>query len=250
MRFSFTRLATYRRCPFQYRLRYQLRVPGQPRPGTRLGVALHAALASFYRNLPTMPWPENLLGAFEAEWPAELAERDVRAMEEGRALLVDYFRRQGDAWPTVRYVEESFRVELGRYTLIGTLDRVDELADGTLQIVDYKTARTPPQEPDTFQLDVYQLGLAAKTGKLAERIVFEYLRHGISQVVEVDDRNIRRTLERVEAVVAAVEGDDELAPTPGEHCRRCDYLAYCPAQRAEPLALPNAAPVGQLVLGL
>src|SRR5919202_1762780 len=250
MRFSFTRLETYRRCPFQYKLRYQHHLPGQPRPGTRLAIALHAALETFYRDLPAIPWPDTLLGAFDAQWPAELAERDLRAMEEGRALLVDFFRRQGDSWPRVRFVEASFRLELGRYTLVGTLDRVDELSDGTLQIVDYKTARTPPQAPDTFQLDMYQLGLAAKTGQLASRIVFEYLRHGVQHVVEVDDRNVRRTLERVEAVVAAVEADDLLSPRPGEHCRRCDYAAYCPTQRAEPLLLPSTGPAGQLALEL
>jgi RecB family exonuclease len=250
MRFSFTRLATYRRCPFQYKLRYQHRVPGQPRPGTRLALALHAALAAFYRDRPCMPYPDDLMRTFSAQWPAEMAERDVRAMEEGRALLVDYFRRQGDAWPKVRFVEEPFRLELGRHTLVGTLDRVDELPDGCWQIVDYKTARTPPSAPDTFQLDVYQLGLAAKTGELAARIVFEYLRHGTQYVVEVDDRNLRRTLDRMSAVLAAVEGDDTLAPRTGEHCRQCDYAAYCPARTAQPLPIPSAAPAGQLALGL
>jgi putative RecB family exonuclease len=250
MRFSFTRLETYRRCPFQYKLRYQHHLPGQPKPGTRLALALHAALATFYRALPALPWPEQLLDAFEAQWPAEISERDARAIEEGRSLLGDYLRRQGDAWPQVRFVEEAFRLELGRYTLVGTLDRVDELPDGSLQIVDYKTARTPPTAPDTFQLDVYQLGLAAKTGELAARIVFEYLRHGLHHRVEVDDRNLRRTVERVEAVVAAVEADDTLHPRPGDYCRRCDYSAYCPAQRSQPLPIPVATPEGQLALGL
>src|SRR5215212_7389120 len=250
MRFSFTRLDTYRRCPFHYKLRYQHHVPGQPRPGTRLALALHAALAAFFSNRPIMPYPEDLLSTFDAQWPAELSERDVRAMEEGRTLLVDYFRRQGDQWPKVRFVEEPFKLELGRYTLVGTLDRVDELPDGSLQIVDYKTARTPPQAPDTFQLDVYQLGLAAKSGELASRIVFEYLRHGTQYVVDVDDRNLSRTVDRMSAVLAAVEGDDTLAPRTGEHCRQCDYAAYCPARTAQPLPIPSAAPEGQLALGL
>jgi putative RecB family exonuclease len=250
MRFSFTRLDTDRRCPFQYKLRYQHHVPGQPRPGTRLALALHAALAAFYRDRPCRPYPDDLLSAFDAQWPAELTDWDVRAMEEGRALLVDYFRRQADTWPKVRLVEEPFRLELGRHTLTGTLNRVDELPDGRLQIVDYKTARTPPHAPDRFQLDVYQLGLVAKTGELASRIVFEYLRHGTQHVVAVDDRNLRRTLDRMSAVLATVEGDDTLAPRTGEHCRQCDYAAYCPARTAQPLPLPISAPEGQLVLGL
>jgi RecB family exonuclease len=127
MRFSFTRLDTYRRCPFQYKLRYQHHLPSQPRPGTRLALALHAALAAFYQDRPCMPHPDDLLRPFEAQWPAELSERDVRAMDEGRALLHDYFRRQGDTWPKVRFVEQPVRVELGRHTLVGTLDRVDAL---------------------------------------------------------------------------------------------------------------------------
>ena len=250
MRFSFTRLDTYRRCPFQYKLRYQHHLPGQPRPGTRLALALHAALAAFYRNRPCIPYPDDLLSPFDAQWPADISERDVRALEEGRGLLVDYFRRQSDAWPTVRFVEEPFRLELGRHTLVGKLDRVDELPDGSLQIVDYKTARTPPRAPDTFQLDVYQLGLVAKTGELASRIVFEYLRHGTQHVVEVDDRNIRPTLDRMGGVLAAVEADDALAPRTGEHCRQCDYAAYCPARTPQSLPIPSVAPEGQLVLGL
>jgi RecB family exonuclease len=250
MRFSFTRLDTYRRCSFQYKLRYQHHVPGQPRPGTRLALALHAALAAFYHDRPAMAYPDDLLSSFDAQWPAELSERDVRAMEEGRGLLVDYFRRQDDVWPQVRFVETPFRLELGRHVLVGKLDRVDELPDGTLQIVDYKTARTPPQTPDTFQLDLYQLGLVAKTGELASRIVFEYLRHGTQHVVDVDDRNLQRTLDRMSAVLAAVEGDDTLAPRTGEHCRQCDYAAYCPARTAQPLPIPIAAPEGQLALGL
>jgi RecB family exonuclease len=250
MRFSFTRLQTYRRCPFQYKLRYQHHVPGQPRPGTRLALALHAALAAFHQDRAAMPYPDDLLSSFEAQWPTELSERDVRAMAEGRTLLLDYFRRQGDTWPQVRFVEAPFRLELGRHVLVGKLDRVDELPDGTLQIVDYKTARTPPQAPDTFQLDVYQLGLAAKTGELASRIVFEYLRHGTQHVVEVDDRHLRRTLDRMSEVLAVVEGDDTLAPRVGEHCRQCDYAAYCPARTAQPLPIPSAAPAGQLALGL
>jgi putative RecB family exonuclease len=192
----------------------------------------------------------DLLAAFDAQWPSDLDERDLRAQAEGRTLLADYFERQLGAWPRVLAVEQPFRLELGRYTLVGTLDRVGELPDGSLQIVDYKTARTPPVDPDTFQLDLYLLGLAAKTSRLAERVVFEYLRHGVRRAVSINDRNLRRTLERVERVVAAVEGDDALAPRAGEHCRRCDYTAYCPALRGDPLPLPVPAPAGQLVLGL
>jgi CRISPR/Cas system-associated exonuclease Cas4 (RecB family) len=69
-------------------------------------------------------------------------------------------------------------------------------------------------------------------------------------VVEIDDRNVRRTLDRMEALLGAVEGDDTLAPRTGDHCRQCDYAAYCPSRTAQPLPLPSAAPVGQLSLGL
>src|SRR5262249_13940758 len=162
----------------------------------RLGVALHAALATFYRDRRPVPWPDDLLAAFDAQWPTDLTERDVRAMDEGRALLVDYFRRQDDTLPGVRFIEAPFRLEVGGDTVAGRPDRADDLPDGTPRIVAYRPARPPPQTPDTFQLDVYQLGLAAKTGQLASQIAFEYLRHGVQQVVEVDDRNLRRTLER------------------------------------------------------
>src|SRR4051812_3567267 len=84
--------------------------PASPGRGTRLALAIHAALERFYCDLPAMPWPDQRLDAFDAQWPAEISERDARAIEEGHTLLVDYFRRQGDTWPKVRFVEESFRL--------------------------------------------------------------------------------------------------------------------------------------------
>lgn len=250
MRFSFTRLATYRRCAFQYRCRYQVRLPAPPRPMSRLALALHAALAAFYGELSATPRLDDLLLRYDAQWPDDAIDRDARAWNEGRGLLIDYFQRHDGQWPRVLFTETPFTLELGRYTLTGQFDRVDELADGTLQIVDYKTTRQAPETPDPFQLDLYQLGLAAKTGRLAERVVLDYLRHGVERVIPVDDRNLRTTLERVERIVAAVEGDDDLLPQPGEYCKSCDYISYCPAQRRHPLPLPIAAPEGQLVLGL
>src|SRR5829696_1830105 len=136
MRFSFTRLATYRRCGFQYRCRYQVRLPSAPRPATRLALALHASLATFYRDLPSNPRLDDLLLPFDAQWPSELIVGDARAWNEGRALLTDYFQRQNGQWPRVLFAEAPFTLELGRYTLTGQLDRVDELPDGSLRIVD------------------------------------------------------------------------------------------------------------------
>jgi len=47
---SFSKLSTYRRCGFQYRLRYVERIPSRPKTHFRFGGVLHSVLGRFYRR--------------------------------------------------------------------------------------------------------------------------------------------------------------------------------------------------------
>ena len=146
-------------------------------------------------------------------------------------------------------LEERFRFGIGPYSLSGKLDRVDRV-EGGYEIIDYKTSRQIPEEIDTLQLDIYQLGFYALTRQVAEKLSFYYLRQGEKRSVEKGEENISRTREHLCRTAWQMGNDGELAPKAGGHCRACAFTPHCPEKSGEPVPLPKPGRPRQLTLGL
>lgn len=251
MRLSFARVSAHRRCPFQYRLAWVERVPPPSRPYTKLANALHLALAAFHR--PGSGGPPTLEGLLDLYWKAwssfgRLTSYDERQHAAGEEILRHYFAGLGGAWPSTRYVETPFEVQLGPHTLFGRLDRVDD-APGGLEVVDYKTAETPERTPDTLQLDVYCLGLETLVGQLPRVVSFYYLRSNEKLSFARTRADADATREYLEGLARAIEADWRFEPTPGPVCASCPYQVYCPAVTEYPRPIPKGDS-GQLRLDL
>ena len=120
------------------------------------GIAIHAALAAFMRAYPD-ELPDNadaeLLRMGEQAFGAALTRPAVRAFWWPRyARIARWFvameraRRAVGAKPLVCEGEGTLALSLpgsGNFTLTARVDRIDELADGTLAIIDYKTGVLP-----------------------------------------------------------------------------------------------------------
>jgi len=63
-------------------------------------------------------------------------------------------------------LEKSFVYKLGDYPIKGTIDRVDKLADGTVEVIDYKTGKIKDKldKRNKRQLMIYQLALENTLG--------------------------------------------------------------------------------------
>ena len=131
-------------------------------------------------------------------------------------------------------VEAPFALALGSHLVRGRIDAVYE-RDGRLELVDFKTGRAA-WEGDTgagTQLDLYGLAAldtwGAEAGRL--RTTYCYLRTDGPPVLvssdwdaEVADQVRDRVTATLDRLAAAT-----YAPTPGEWCRGCDFLPFCPA---------------------
>ncbi|WNB86125.1 PD-(D/E)XK nuclease family protein [Cellulomonas sp. ATA003] len=98
-------------------------------------------------------WPE--LG-LRPGWPS-VAER--RRAERMVGRLAAYVAESGD--PVLR--EAEFSVELDRAVLRGVVDRVEDVGEGVVRIVDLKTGKRAPSAAETDlnpQLGSYQLAVA------------------------------------------------------------------------------------------
>ena len=101
-----------------------------------------------------------------------------------------------------------------------------------------------PLPPDPLQLDVYQLGFHAKTGEVAKKLSFYYLRLGEKESVETDALSAAQT--RVRALCRDISREQEFRPHEGVWCAGCDFQEFCPAKAKNPRPLPVTGRARQL----
>lgn len=260
-------LDRYADCPFKYFAGSVLRLDEEPQEETSLtprerGTLLHALFEKFYRE-----WEDagrrgittgNLAEAIERferianEALAVLPEAD-RVLESARLLGSIVMRGAGErvflaeADAKKDVVSRSLEVSLnGTYdfptggfapaksiAIRGVADRVDELTDGTLRLVDYKLTRAPGDQ--AVQLKVY--GFVAQqrfatNGRQPEVSVAEYISFGddsnaaqsiaeknstVAQAVQVGAQEFAQHVTRIEA--------GEFPPEP-ENVGLCEWCAF------------------------
>jgi RecB family exonuclease len=95
---------------------------------------------------------------FDAEWQSQVQKTEARKLTDRLASYLRDFEHQGSS---LLSAEGSFQLEVGGAVLSGTVDRVEQLADGRALIVDLKTGKRDPINDagvvDHPQLGAYQL---------------------------------------------------------------------------------------------
>lgn len=232
---SQTQIKMYRRCPQQWKLKYVDGRPEEPKPFFNLGSAVHAALEVFHDGRVAGPAPvEAMVAAFEETfdpdaYPTE--EERERRRADGLRMIREFHEKHAPGFRPALAIEKAVRFELDGIPLRGFIDRVDPLDDDRIRIVDYKTGRAFDIERvrTDIQLTLYQLAAEAAFGKDVASVTlyhvptqtpFEVERHGPEQVEKL------RTAAR--EVADGIERE-AFEPTPGRHCRWCDFKPWCPA---------------------
>ncbi|ABW33404.1 RecB family exonuclease [Acaryochloris marina] len=257
---SATKLKTYGQCPKSYQFRYEHKLPSPTIFGsTKLGNALHAALANVYKDwnyaypLPSLDW-------FAVCWQHHTSELTPTQIHEGWAALQLYYERYIAPLPQIRKplgietkVRATLQVRNIEFTLSGRYDRLDYIDDG-LELIDYKTSKSvnPPPSVD-IQLGFYYLILEQIYKKALKRLSLIYLRSNEKLIYEVTPDHHQQAQSLIEDMAMKLRCDQEWKPVAGQHCDRCGYQKYCPAKNTRPEPLPQEAKEVtqvQLALGL
>jgi hypothetical protein len=116
---------------------------------------------------------------------------------------------------------------------------VDKTGEGTLEIIDYKTAKKMPSQESVdndLQLAVYHLGVANRWPSLAQegrtlKASLYFLKHGEKLSTSRTPANLAATKEGVikdfETIAHAVK-DAKFPPTPNALCDWCEFQKNCP----------------------
>jgi DNA helicase-2/ATP-dependent DNA helicase PcrA len=225
-------IETYRTCPLKYKFARVFRVPQEPTINQRFGIVVHQVLERYHQSGGRSV--DELLGLLEAGWRRSGfggtdEERQLHVKAENALRRYHERFQADDAEPM--WFEKSFNFKIGPHTLRGRVDRVDRMADGRYELIDYKTGRpkTPAQLRDDVQLSLY--AVAATQAWNLDASVQSYLYVLDDQKVPLpDDANDKEWIaETVREVADGILGQG-FEPTPSyAACSICDYRIACPA---------------------
>jgi DNA helicase-2/ATP-dependent DNA helicase PcrA len=227
-------IETYRTCPLKYKFARVFRIPQEPTLNQRFGILVHQVLERFHAGeSPSGTLPE-LLGLLEQGWRRGgfgASEQEKQLQGKAEQALIRYHERfQGeDAEPV--WFERSFSFTLGPHTLRGRVDRVDRLADGGYELIDYKTGR-PKRAADLredVQLALYSVAAQQAWQLEAAHQAYYYVLD--DQKVPVDwSEDDREWITDTVLEVADGITSQGFEPTPSfSACSICDYRIACPA---------------------
>jgi DNA helicase II / ATP-dependent DNA helicase PcrA len=225
-------IETYRLCPLKYKFARVFRIPQEPTINQRFGIVVHQVLERFHAGGGGSL--DALMQLFEASWRRSGfgdSNDDLQFRQKAVAALTRYWELDQKRAGKPVWFERGFSFKLGPHLVRGRVDRVDELPDGSYELIDYKTGR-PKSEDDLredVQLSLYQL--AARESWEVEARAGSYYSVLDNEKVPVAHSNdelarVRATVEEIAEGILA----QEFEPKPSyELCSFCDYRIICPA---------------------
>ncbi len=249
-----TRIATYLACPVKYRWTY---VDARGKWYIRaksyysFGSSLHRVLERFHDSNDTgVTTTDEAVAALEENWIEAgygSQEEMMQSLAEGKEILAAHVEELAKTPVTAQtlYVEKMLRKDLGSFTLIGRIDRVDEHEDGTLEIIDYKSGRQGVTEEEVktdLAMGVYQVllrHLHPDRNVVASIIA---LRTGAKATASLTEDEIAEFEGDIRALGEMILERDyaNLEPVGKALCLRCDFVPLC--QRHPEFSISGLAP--------
>jgi DNA helicase-2/ATP-dependent DNA helicase PcrA len=249
-KFSYSQLDTYERCPLRYAFQQVYRIPsGRTVAAFTFGTTAHAAFEAFTKERrerlargEAPPDRAELDRLFAAEWkPGTFGDKVAEDTYRGRvSTLLDNFWA-GELATVGRAIHEELWFDLallpddgGPPVLIGgSIDRIDRLPSGGIEIVDYKTGRIGSQKgvDESLQLSIYALACrdALNLGT-PERVTLYFTESATRLSTVRTDGQLDAARADILARVARIRSGDFAATPSGNACHWCDYAPMCPSR--------------------
>ncbi|MFA5813861.1 MAG: ATP-dependent DNA helicase, partial [Patescibacteria group bacterium] len=257
--FSFSQIRSYQTCPYQYKLANILKIPVKGNAQFSFGQSMHSTLQKFYQRVKELnntsqgslfgapepvesqnsikvPSLEELNAMYDdswiPDWYANKKQRDDY-YEEGKKILKIFYTAEDGKWTIPLALEGWFKIKVGDYLINGRIDRVDQLADGSLEIIDYKTGKAKEKltADDKDQLLIYQIAAQSlpeyKNIGETGRLTFYYLNDSVKTSFIGEDKELEKIKEKIIKTINNIR-TGELKATPSKFvCERCDFRDIC-----------------------
>ncbi len=180
---------------------------------------------------------EQAVAALEESWVTagySSPEEAQEALAEGRELLEAYIESHLASAPEAKtlYVEKQLRKDMGEFVLMGRIDRIDELPDGRIEIVDYKSGRSDTDPNDLLNdiaMNCYHLLLREFMPGKRMLSTIVAVRTGSRTTVEPTPDHLESFRQDIIALGAEILHRDweSLTPVWKDICPECDFIELC-----------------------
>jgi len=236
---SATRMSSYLTCKLKYWYSYVLHFPRKGNVSFKLGIAVHEALAKAGDIwMKKEQFTANDIARIKNMYREVAAKEGLQDMSiYGDGLEMVLSRVDNFDMGKIVTIEDRFNVTTpDGVTVIGAMDKVVELDEETVLVVDYKTSKyfmTQNELKADIQLSMYDLIASIKYPGFKRIILsLDYLRgEPVYTYRTVSERKIfaKYLLAVYEEMLKLKESD--AVPMINDMCNWCDYNDSCPAYK-------------------
>lgn len=243
---SYSQIETYKTCPLKYKYAYVLKIPTPENATMAYGRTIHNTLKSYYDQVRKFkegleegetqeePHLDHLLEIYDQKWIStgyESKLQEQKRYKKGKEILKEFYNEFIKPSDNPIMLEQGFRLpnKAGKFSIIGYIDRVDELEEG-VEIIDYKTGRVQSQTEISKnpQLSLYAVGLEQLFGLKVKKVSLLFVDE-LKKISVEPNRALLDNLQKEVAEVVKKIRNAEFAPTPSPFvCKFCDYNKICP----------------------
>ncbi len=240
--FSFTQLKSFQNCPYQYWFAHVLKLPVRAKWTMNFGKSIHAALEHWYELLreqtaveQNIPPPEKLIEILHRDWisdgyPSQHMHDEKKC--EAETMLRAYYRQNETHWHIPAYIEQRFRIAIGGEIIKGSIDRIDLLSDGSVELIDYKTGAPKSSEDlkfeDKEQLLIYELAAERQLGLKASLLSYHYVQENTKASFVSKPKDLEKIENFVTETAAEIRTGHFPAKPSSFTCKNCDFKDICP----------------------
>jgi putative RecB family exonuclease len=238
-RASSFKLTMYEQCPQKYKFHYIDGLAEQykvPKPYLTMGAHVHNALRDLYEKVePTDRTFEKAAQLLRQRWIENRKGFDSIDQEKEwgvKALnMLRLFTHRMDMTKTPVLLEDYYDTDIDAdIRVLGKVDRADELEDGSLHVIDYKTGKYKEEEVSNLQLQIYSLIVSANRTQQVTKASYLFLPTMQWHTIDIDPEAIEEAAEEMREQVRTILATKEFPVQLNAYCGSCDFLAICPAQ--------------------
>lgn len=236
---SYSAIETFRNCPLHYKLKNILKIPTPMSAAQAMGNSIHESLANFYTD------KGDLLECLDKSWKDEgfkskLHEKQTR--EKAEKFLREYLKSELHKKAKPILLEKSFNFRIYRkdaitslqhdvLKILGKFDRVDDLENGEIEIIDYKTGANVPTQKDIdrdLQMSIYAIAGCEVLQKPIEKIKLSFYYFDTGE--KVTTTRTKEQLEDVKKELLKIRDEiqsSDFSCSKSMICENCEFKMMC-----------------------